>query len=89
MGLQAEGILLYIQFITSHKGIIGNEVADKASKAACYHVITACELEDNLTILKSKFRTFNFNQWNTNKSSIYIGQHIIDVCKLTWIPSGS
>ena len=92
MGLQAEGILLYIQFIISHKGIYGNEVPDKALKAACYNnVITACEMEfeENLTIIKSQFRTFNSNQWNTNKSSLYIGQHIIDVCKWTWTTSGS
>ena len=64
MGLRAEDILLYIQFITCHKGILGNKVADKTSKTACYHnVITACEMEfeEDLTILKSKFRKFTFN----------------------------
>ena len=46
MGLQADGILIYIQFISSNQEIRDNEVADLASKAACYlNVITDCDME--------------------------------------------
>ena len=40
MKLQANGIHIYIQFITCHNGIHSNEVADKVSKAACLHTLT-------------------------------------------------
>ena len=78
MKIQDKGIILYIQILTSHDGILGNEVADQASKKACkLNVITACEMkfEELLINLKSKFLKFNFTQWNTNKTSLYIGQH--------------
>ena len=47
------------------------------------------EFEEHLINLKSKFLKFNFTPWNTNKTSFYIGQHIVDVSKEIWIPSGS
>ena len=73
MKIQDKGIILYIQILTSHDGILGNEVADQASKKACkLNVITACEMkfEEHLINLKSEFWKFNFTQWKEALSCI-------------------
>ena len=46
MRIQDESKILYIHFISSHKEILGNELADQASKEACkFNVINACDVE--------------------------------------------
>ena len=86
------GSNITLQWIPSHKGIHGNEVADQVSKHACeYDAITNLDLEfeENYCKLIGKIKETTHSKWLNDKTTLFIGQIINNITNWTWQSSGN
>ena len=82
------GVKVVLQWIPSHKGIIGNNIADEVAKTACkYTSLTPIpfEYKDIVRLLNLKLTKSRITHWNQIKDTLAFSKVIQDVSQWQWI----
>ena len=83
-----QSIDIALQWIPSHRGIVGNNIADQVAKDACsYHVITKLPLvlSDSTHLLQKKIYTNKLDYWQNIKTNIEFSKSVTDIANWVWL----
>ena len=81
-------VKIVLQWIPSHKGIIGNNIVDQVAKAACsYETITFVpfEYKDILSLINSNIFAARYNHWNQIKQNLHFSKVVHNINQWEWI----
>ena len=82
---------IVLQWIPSHT-IPQNDIADTIAKQACWYeepTFLPLELEESISLLKTKFFTYKRQLWERDKLTLHLFKILDDIYKWKWISSGS
>ena len=83
-----QGVDIALQWIPSHRGIVGNNIADQVAKEACsYHIVTQLPLvySDVINLFQKKIYTNKLEFWQNMKSNIDFSKSVTDITKWEWL----
>ena len=83
-----QNIDIVIQWIPSHRGIIGNNIADQVAKEACsYNITTYLPLvfSDFVNLLNTKLQIHKLETWQNIKDNLHFSKTVTDITSWKWI----
>ena len=83
-----DGVEIVLQWVPSHRGIVGNDIADIIAKEACsYENITYLPLifNDNFNLLKHKIYNNKIEMWENVKAKLKFSKSVPDIKSWDWI----
>ena len=86
--LLTNNIKIVLQWIPSHKGIIGNNIVDQIAKTACsYETITHVPLEyiDVLKLVNGNLYAARLNYWNQIKYDLHFFKAVPNINQWEWV----
>ena len=86
--LLTKSVKIVLQWIPSHKGIIGNNIVDHIAKTACsYETITHVpfEYKDLLKLVNGNFYTARLNYWNQIKNDLHFFKAVPNINQWEWV----
>ena len=79
---------IVLQWIPSHKGIIGNNVADQVAKNACsYESLTTIpyEYKDSLNLVNESLSKVRQHYWDQVKTNLHLFKAVPNIKQYQWI----
>ena len=86
--LSIHGIDVVLQWIPSHRGIVGNNIADQIAKEACsYNITTSFPLvfSDFINHFKNKLNSNKIVHWHNIKDNLQFSKSVRDITKWRWL----
>ena len=86
--LSTLGVDVVLQWIPSHRGIVGNNIADQVAKEACaYNTTTHLPLvfSDFFNLLKNKQHLKKIEHWHNIKDNLNFAKSVLDIAKWKWL----
>ena len=82
-----DGVKIILQWIPSHKGIVGNDVVDQVAKnASMYNTLTTFPFEYNdlVKLVNKRLYMFNLEYWNQVKDDLFYSKSVLDISQWEW-----
>ena len=86
--LSIQGIDAVLQWISSHRGIVGNNIADQIAKEACsYNITTHLPLvfSDFIKHFNRKLHLKKVDHWHNIKDNLNFSKSVTDITKWKWL----
>ena len=86
--LMIRNVKVVLQWIPSHKGIIGNNIVDQVAKSACsYETITNIPIvyNDSVKLVSEQINKVRLDNWDQVKNSLHFYKSVPDLKKYEWI----